>query len=66
MTTIINKNGRELDFDAAVQYMDDEIRETLHSKMASCGEQEFLSAYEKAHEVKFSEDWFLSSSNPQW
>ena len=66
MTNVINKNGHELDFNAAVDYMDDEIREALHSDMAPCGEQEFLSAYEKAHEAKFNEDWFLSSSNPSW
>ena len=52
MTKVINKNGHELDFNAAVDYMDDEIREALHSDMAPCGEQEFLSAYEKSPRSK--------------
>jgi len=63
---VINKNGKKLDFNAAVEYMDDDIREALHSEMAPCTEQEFFTTYEKAHESQHKEDWFLSSSNPQW
>ena len=66
MTKVLNKSGYELDFDASVDYMDDEIRERLHSEMASCGEQEFFTAYEKAHEEKYGEEWVLSSANPVW
>jgi hypothetical protein len=63
---VSNKSGKELDFEAAVQYMDDEIREQLHSELAPCGEQEFFTAYEEEHEKVYKEEWFLSSSNPQW
>jgi hypothetical protein len=63
---ITNKAGKELNFDATLDYMDDEIREQLHSDLAPCGEQEFFTAYEKAHEEKFGEEFFLSSGNPQW
>ena len=31
---IINRNGYELDYDAAVNMMDDEIREELHAELA--------------------------------
>ncbi|MEY8365767.1 hypothetical protein AALA22_09045 [Anaerovoracaceae bacterium 41-7] len=63
---VINKNGKELDYDAAVTYMDDDIREELHVDMAPCSEQEFFTAYELAHEKLHGEEWFLSEKNPQW
>lgn len=63
---VINESGLELDYEAAVQHMDDEIREDLHDELAPCTEQEFFSAYEKRHREKFGEDWFLSGRNPVW
>lgn len=59
-----NKNGYELDFDTAVDFMDDELREQLHMELAHCTEQEFFNAYAKAYEEKYGEEWFLSSENP--
>lgn len=61
---VINKNGTEIFFESAVQFMDDEIRENLHRELAPCTEQEFFSAYEAAHEAKYGEEWFLSQPNP--
>ena len=66
MTKVINANGYELDFDAAVNYMDDDIREALHDELAPCTEQEFFSAYEQAHVHKYGAEWELSKSNPVW
>lgn len=66
MATVINSEGHELDFESAVQYMDDDIREELHRDMAPCGEQEFFTAYEKAHAAKFGEPLELSKVNPIW
>lgn len=63
---VVNKNGYELDFDAAVDFMDDEIREKLYDKVAPCTEQEFFTAYEEEHEKATGEEWFLSDSNPTW
>lgn len=63
---IINRNGYELDYDAAVNMMDDEIREELHAELAPCTEQAFFTAYEAAHEEKFGEEWELSKENPCW
>lgn len=48
-------NGNLVDFDAAVNMMDDEIREELHNKLAPCTDQEFMDAYAEAHEAKFNE-----------
>lgn len=63
---VINKNGKQINYDAAVQLMDDEIREELHAELAPCTEQEFFSAYEAAHTEKFGEEWELSKENPCW
>ena len=44
-------------YDAAVNMMDDEIREELHRDMVPCTDEEFLEAYMKAHKVKYGEDF---------
>lgn len=54
---VINQNGTEIDFEAAVSLMDDEIREDLNRELAPCSEQEFFSAYEKAHTEKYGEEF---------
>lgn len=64
MTTIKNEFGVEINFDAAVNCMDDEIREMLHEEIAPCTDQEFFDAYCKAHEDKFDEEWELAKENP--
>lgn len=48
-----------IDFETAVLYMDDEIREELHSKMSPCSEQEFYDAYAREHKRKFNEEFTL-------
>ena len=64
MKNVINFYDVEIDFDVAVNLMDDEIREELHRELAPCTEQEFFSAYEKAHAEKYGEEWELSRENP--
>lgn len=64
MTTITNEFGVEINFDAAVNLMDDDIREMLHEEIAPCTDQEFFDAYCKAHEDKFDEEWELAKENP--
>lgn len=66
MAKVINKNGSELDFETAVEFMDDGIREALHQELAPCTDQEFLTAYEIEHEKQYGEEWELSDSNPVW
>ena len=50
-----NKNGEMIDYDAAVQLMDDDIREDLSMELAPCTEQEFMDEYAKRHEQKYGE-----------
>lgn len=60
---VINMNGIAIDFDTAVSMMDDDIRESVHAELAPCTEQEFFTAYEKAHAAQYGE-WELSKANP--
>lgn len=59
---VINMNGTEIDFEAAVVMMDDEIRESICGTVDT--EQEFFTEYEKAHAEKYGEEWELSKENP--
>ena len=61
---VINMNGTEINYEAAVMLMDEEIRESLSFEIAPCTDQEFFNAYEKAHAEKYSEEWELSKENP--
>lgn len=42
-------------FDAAVELMDDEIREEIHEDLAPCTDEEFLAEYIRRHQDKFGE-----------
>lgn len=66
VTYVINAHGRVIDFDAAVELMDDEIREAVHADLAPCTEQEFFDAYCKAHAEKYGEAWTLNTTNPTY
>lgn len=51
-------NGREVDYEVAEFYMDDEIRETIHAELAPCSDQEFIDAYIAKHAEKFDGEEF--------
>ena len=63
---VLNISGTEIDYDAAVALMDDELCEELNGELAPCTEQEFFCAYEAAHAAKFGEEWELSKENPRY
>lgn len=64
MTMVKNAWNNEIDFDAAVEMMDDEIRERIHAEIAPCTEQAFFEAYAAAHKEQFGEAWILDTENP--
>lgn len=66
MDVVTNKWGKEIYYNAAVELMDDELREKLHLEMAPCTDQEFFDAYCKLHEEKFGEEWELAKPNPAY
>ena len=59
---VINMNGTEINYEAAVELMDDELRESICGTVDT--EQEFFTAYEKSHAEKYDEEWELSKENP--
>lgn len=59
-----NLNDTEIYYDAAVELMDDDLREKLAATYAYDTEQAFFTAYEKAHAAKYGEEWELSKANP--
>ena len=61
---VMNNYGTEIEWNTAVNLMDDDLREELSADLAPCTEQEFFEAYEKAHENKFGEEWELAKENP--
>lgn len=63
---VINRAGTAIDFDAAVMYMDEDVRESVRAALVPCTEQEFFTAYEKLHEIVFDDFWELSRVNPTW
>ena len=62
--TVKNNYGVEIEWNAAVNLMDDDLREELSADLAPCTEQEFFEAYAKAHDNKFGEAWELAKDNP--
>ena len=66
MSKVINEYGKELDFEAAVNIMDDAIREDVNFDMAPCSDQEFFDEYCKRHAEKFGEEFEPNKRNPCW
>lgn len=52
-------NGEMVDFEAAVNLMDDEIREAVHADLAPCTDQEFMDEYARRHEEKYGQSFEL-------
>lgn len=66
---VTNDYGVDINYDVAVNLMDDEIREQLHEELVmqsdqDCTEQKFFDEYCKAHEDKYGEEWELAKENP--
>lgn len=52
-----DSKGIKIDFELAVAFMDDDIREKVHSKMCPCSEQEFYDEYVKEHRKFFNREF---------
>lgn len=64
MTTVTNAHGKQINFDAAVVIMDDDLLRELEGTGET--EQAFFDAYCKAHEAKFGEEFEPAKANPVW
>lgn len=58
--TTVTLNGKTVDFAAAVNLMDDEIREVLHSAQDWQSYQDFTDAYILAHDARFGEEFIVN------
>ena len=63
---ITNAYGKEIDFDAAVNLMDYDLRERLVNERAWDSDRQFFLAYCTAHEEAFGEEFEPSKRNPVW
>ena len=52
-------NDQLISYAAAVELMDDELREEIHAEYAPCSEQEFLDEYCRRHFLKYGEDFSI-------
>lgn len=64
MVKVVNEYGTEIWYEAAVELMDDDLREEIHGEMAPCTEQEFFDEYARRHEERFGEVWEPAKENP--
>ena len=63
--TITNRYGVIIDFDTAVNLMDDDTREAIHATGSyDDNPQGFFDAYAAAHLAKYGTPWELDKPNP--
>ena len=53
-------DGREFDFDAVVNLMDNDIREAVNADLAPCEDQEFVDEYRRRHLDTFGEEFVIN------
>ncbi len=46
-------------YQAAVEFMDDEIRESVHQDLSHCTDEEFLTEYMKRHYERYGMDFVI-------
>lgn len=73
MGKVINKNGTEIDYEAALALMDEDILDDMSLEWYLLGgvphpvtDQDWFSRYEVLHEQKYGEEWELSKANPAY
>ncbi len=64
---VVNSDHDFVDYGAAVNIMDDDLREELHANaLWNTTDQEFFDAYCEAHLAKFGEEFAPNAVNGQW
>jgi len=64
--TVTNEYGVEVSYDAAVNLMDDELREMIHGDADAMDEQSFFNKYCRVHFDHFGEEFEPAKQNPVW
>lgn len=65
-TYVRNRYGVAIDYDAAENLMDDEIRERIARGWDGGSEQAFFDEYCREHEKEYGEPWALDTPSPQY
>jgi hypothetical protein len=63
---IKNKHGEPIEYEDAVDYMDDDIREYLHHQLAPCPPQYFYEEYCKLHKEIYNEEYLTEKEYVEW
>ena len=66
MNIVTNKYDIEIEYDVAVQLMDDDLREYLHGELAPCSCQELFKMYAIVHKAVYGKVWELDQPNPTY
>ena len=66
MEKVMNLSGTEIIWESAFELMDAEICNEIANTNGIDTEQDFMTAYEKAHSKKFGEEWELSKEHPTY
>lgn len=54
---VLNENGAEVDFEKALDYMEDGLKEEVYKGISPYNAQQFFSAYEQAHKERYGRWW---------
>jgi hypothetical protein len=60
MIRTVTLGKQTVDYAAAVNLMDNDLREQLHASMVPCSPQEFMDAYAAAHAERFGADFVVN------
>ena len=63
---VLNRHMNLVDYEAAVNLMDDDVRDEVNRKMAPCSEQEFFDAYCAEHERVFGMEFEPDKEHSAW
>lgn len=64
--TVTNQYGAEINFEVAMNLMDDELREFIAYNVWTESNQEFFDLYCTHHLDKFGEEFELNTATPQY
>ena len=65
MREVIDRLGRTIDFDAAMNLADPDLCEELEAKLCGCSDQEIFVTYAEAHAARFGE-FFAPYFSGEW
>ena len=57
---VTDEGGNRICWEVAEHYMDFDLCEELHNKLAPCSNQKFYDEYCKAHQAKFGEEFVIN------